>query len=175
MNIAYTLILAVLVYIAYQLYQLNTAKSAEKEERDVEKGEQRLREMFPNLYQGASEERKDEIKEFVEGNEVGNLTNYVYNERYKIILEKIEKENDEARKKKMTKRMEEIVSELRHWEELFDKAEEKKEISSWETSYLLWDYLKAVNDSFPERYTDMQSCIKYSGFAALSERAANTR
>jgi hypothetical protein len=168
MNIIIVLILVVLAYIAFQLRKLNIGKSIEEKERSAEKEDQRFREMFPHIYIDTNEEDKEQIREFVKKNEDDDeLAGYIYNERYKVINLKIENETDEKRKEKMKAAKEVIVNELRQWQKIFDDAKDKKEISSWEVSYLLWGYLKAVNESFLDRHTDLESYLRHSGFLNL--------
>lgn len=157
MSFAYILILAVLVYIAYQLYQLNNSKKEEKED-------QKLREMFPNLYSDTNEGRKEELRDFVRKNEGDELSNYIYLARFKLMNEAIQNEKNISQREKMEKAKESVTSELKDWQNRLDKAAERKEISRWEISYVLWTYLKEVNERFPNLYSNMNDCLIHCGF-----------
>ncbi len=181
--------LAVLVFIAYQLLQLNRGKKYELALKVAEKSEEKMREFFPHLYPGASEDMKEEIRDFVaqsikenvEDNDYtsasmendgyssahsNDLAYYIYLGRYKIIKDKIKAETDLKKKEKMQSVEEEITKELREWDKRFDLMVDKGKMSEWEKSFVLWNFLKPINEQFPERYFKLEDYFN-SEFRAL--------
>lgn len=179
MSWTFIIILAVLVFIAYQLLQLNRGKKVELALKVAEKSEDKVREFFPHLYPTATEDMKEEIRDFVaqsvkenmEDNDYtsasmenddyssahrDDLVYYIYLRRYKIIKDKIKAETDLKKKEKMLSVEEEITKELRGWDKRLDSMVEKGKMSEWEKSFVLWNFLKPINEQFPERYFKLE-------------------
>ncbi|NNM43825.1 MAG: hypothetical protein HKM07_05730 [Chlamydiae bacterium] len=169
MSWTFIIIIAVLVFIAYQLLQLNRGKKYELALKVAEKSEEKVREFFPHLYPTADEGMKEEIRDFVAqsikenmedhdstSTDRDDLTYYIYLGRYKIINDKIKAETDLKKKEKMQSVKEDISKELKNWEDRLDSMVDKRKISEWEKSFVLWHFLKGINDQFPERYFELE-------------------
>lgn len=166
MDWTFIIIVGVLVFIAYQLVQLNKGKKHELVMKIAEKNEQKIRELFPHLYPVASEDMKEEIKDFVAKNVEENVTEatsdgattlagYIYLERYKIMNDKIKAETDSKKKEKMQSVEDEITKKLRQWDDKLGKMVDLAKISEWEKDFILYDFLKPINDQFPERHFEL--------------------
>ncbi len=173
MSWTFIIIIAVLVFIAYQLSQLNRGKKYELAIKVAEKSEEKVREFFPHLYPIASEEMKEEIRDFVtqsvkenmEDNDSSSadrddLAYYIYLGRYKIINDKIKAETDLKKKERMQSVKEDISKELKQWEDRLDSMIDKGKMSEWEKSFILWDFIKPINDQFPERHFELEDYSK---------------
>ena len=174
MSWTFIIIIAVLVFIAYQLSQLNRGKKYELElkvaEKVAEKKEEKIRELFPHLFPIASEDMREEIRDFFvkstqedvmetdslfDDYEHG-MTGYIYLERYKTMSDKIDTETDLKKKERMQSVKEDISKELKQWESRLDSMIDKGKISEWEKSFILWDFIKPINDQFPERHFELE-------------------
>lgn len=165
-------ILAVLIFIAYQLLQLNRGKKNELALKVTEKSKDKVCEFFPHLYPTTSEEMKKEIRDFVaqsikenvEDNSSSanrdDLAYYIYLGRYKIINDKIAAETDSKKKEQMQRIKEEISKELKEWDNRLDSMIDKGKMSDWEKSFVLWNFLKWINEQFPERYFELDDYFK---------------
>jgi len=168
MSWIFIIIIAILVFIAYQFSQLNRGKKYELAIKVAEKSEEKVREFFPHLYPIASEEMKEEIRDFVIRSirenmedydslsvDRDDLAYYIYLGRYKIINDKINAETDLKKKEKMQSVKEDILKELKQWDNRLDSMIDKGKMSEWEKSFILWNFLKGINDQFPERYFEL--------------------
>lgn len=166
MSWTFIVIIGVLIYIAYQLSQLNRGKKIDLEIKIAEKDEQKIKELFPHLYLVASGDIKEEIKDFVTQNMEENITEvssdgvttlagYIYSERYKIINEKIDAETNSQKKQEFKNIEESISKDLERWDNRLDSMVNKGKISEWEKDFILWNFLKPINDQFPERHFEL--------------------
>ena len=170
MSWTFIIIIGVLIYIAYQLSQLNRSKKHELVLKIAENNEQKIKEFFPHLYLNADEDMKEEIRNFVarsiqeniseinssSGENGEDFSDYIYLERYKIIHKKIDTEADLKKKERMQSIKEDIVKELRQWDEKLRTMVDSGRVSEWEKDFILWNFLKPINDQFPERYFDLE-------------------
>ena len=185
MSLTFIVIIGVLIFIAYQLSQLNRTKRnelvREAAEKFSEKSEQKYRDLFPNLYPVASEDMKQEIRDFMalkaqndvlginllrDEEKAQDQVNYIYMERYKIINDKIETETNLQNKQRMNDVKESTSKELKQLENHLDVMVNKGKISEWEKSLVLWNLLKGINEQFPERHFKFNDYIN-SKFGSL--------
>lgn len=169
MSWTFIIIIAVLVFVAYQLVQLNRGKKYELALKVAEKSEDKVREFFPHLYPSASEDMKEEIRDFVarsvkenmEDNDSSSvdrddLAYYIYLGRYKIMNDKINAETDSKKKERMRSVEEDITKELKQWDNRLDSMVDNGKMSDWEKSFVLWNFLKPINEQFPERHFKLE-------------------
>ena len=50
---------------------------------------------------------------------------------------------------------EDISKELKEWDNKLDSMVDKGKVSEWEKSFILWDFIKPINDQFPERHFEL--------------------
>lgn len=164
MDWAFFIIIVILSYIAYQLSQLNRSKAHELALNIAEKKEDKVREYFPHLYPTASEEKREEFRNFIdqsikENSEIyrspddrhATLAGIIYMDRYKIIRDKIEAEADSKKKERMRKVDEELSKELRQWDTRLESLVKREKMSSCERDFILWTFITHINKQFPER------------------------
>ncbi len=173
MSWIFTIFLVVLIFVAYQLFQLNCGKKFELALKVSEQNEDKLREFFPHLYPVVPEDMKEEIRDFFVQNVNENMMNnssaagrgdlayYVYLGRYKIINDKIAAEIDSQTIEKMESAKEEISRELNEWDNRLELMVNKRRMSDWERSFILWDFLRGINEQFPERHFDLEDYFKF--------------
>ncbi len=166
MNWAFIIIIGVLAFIAYQLVKLNSGKKYEIELKLSEKSEEKIGQLFPNLYFKVSEEMKEEIRDFVtrsvnENIEHNSSTNRndlaycIYLGRYKIMNDKIKAEKGLIRREQMQRVKEDISKELSNWDSKLDSMINNGKLSEWEKDFILWHFIRSINDQFPERRFDL--------------------
>lgn len=169
MSWTFFIIIAILVFIAYQLLQLNRGKKYELALKVAEKSEGKIREFFPHLYPNASEKMKGEIRDFIAQSVKDNmefdslstdsdgLAYYIYLGRLKVMNDKINAKTDAQAKEQMERVRESISEELRRWDGRLGKMVDAGNISVWEKDFVLWSFLKAIYEQFPQRYFELEN------------------
>lgn len=161
MTWAYLIIIALLTFIACQLFRMNQA-------REIERNKQAFQEKFPNLTKYANEDAKESLRSFLSQNETGyDLSKYLYTERFLTINRAIEAETDVVKKGKMVAAKEAVVKDLRESEPRLQRAVKAKTATEWETGYVLWQYLNAINKDFPDIDITLDDILILNGFNEL--------